>query len=147
VGLDAGREKRGEVAIFREGIPSGWQARTVGKVGSSRQYSGSEIRWRSTGIGRAGRAEAEPEQAAQLIGGDDPVRAAMQVADAVKPFEHQGHQNEHADEQNAIGVVVADVLQTVTIPGIVEALVLNLPAARRERGNLIAWPGRCGRRY
>ena len=55
--------------------------------------------------------------------------AAVQVADAIQPLNDQRQQGEQPVQQDAVGVVVADVLDAVAILGIVEPLVLDLPTA------------------
>ena len=55
--------------------------------------------------------------------------AAVQVADAVEPLDDDGQERQQPVEEDGVGVVVADVLDTVAVLGVVEALVFDLPAA------------------
>jgi ABC-type uncharacterized transport system YnjBCD ATPase subunit len=58
--------------------------------------------------------------------------ATVQVADSVEPFDNQRQKQEQPNNQNAVGMVMADVLHTIPILGIVEALIFNLPATLGE---------------
>ena len=53
----------------------------------------------------------------------------MQVAQAVEAFECEREHHQQPADQQAGWVVVADVLQGVAVFGVIEALVLDLPAA------------------
>src|SRR5450756_22070 len=82
----------------------------------------------STAVG-AGGPEIQPKSVLELHGGKDGIRAAMQIADAVEPFDHQGKKNEEPVHQHAVGVVMLNVLHPVKILGLIESLVLDFPAA------------------
>jgi hypothetical protein len=87
---------------------------------------------RSTGIevGRAGQAEAE--EADKFYGGANRVGAAVEIAQVVEVFDGQGQAGNQPDQQQAVGVVVADVFQAVAILGIIEPLIFDLPTALDE---------------
>src|ERR1039457_3271043 len=55
--------------------------------------------------------------------------ATVQIAQPVKAFDHQGQCDQQPYDQDAVGLVVADVLHAITILAVVEAPVLDLPAA------------------
>jgi len=55
--------------------------------------------------------------------------ATVQIAPAVQAFDHQGQQDQQPNDEDAVGFVVADVLHAITVLAVVEALILNLPAA------------------
>lgn len=55
------------------------------------------------------------------------MRAAVQVTDAIEPLDHQRQEGKQPVEQDAVGFMVADVLDAVAVFGVVEPLVLNLP--------------------
>ena len=57
------------------------------------------------------------------------MRAAMQVANAVNPFDHQGDQEEEPIHHHAVGMVVLDMFHPIKILGVIESLILDLPAA------------------
>src|SRR5450759_4599348 len=78
---------------------------------------------------RRGRAGDTAKECPELHGGKDGMRASMQIADAVEPFDHQGKKNEEPVHQHAVGVVMLNVLHPVKILGLIESLVLDFPAA------------------
>jgi hypothetical protein len=53
----------------------------------------------------------------------------MEVTHSVEPFDGQGQAGQQPDRQQAVALVVADVLEAVPVLGVVEALVLDFPAA------------------
>ncbi len=107
--------------------------REWGWVKSEReQFSVRVAGVRSTGIDvrRAGQAKAQ--EAEEFDGGANRVRAAVKIAQAVEAFDGQGQAGNQPDQEQAVGVVMADMFQTVAILGVIEALILDLPAALGE---------------
>ena len=66
----------------------------------------------STAVG-ASRPERQPQDVLELHGGKDGMGAAMQLADAIEPFDHQGQQQEEPVDQHAVGVVILKVLHFI----------------------------------
>jgi len=62
--------------------------------------------------------------------------AAMQIAQAVEPLDGQGEGDQQPSNEQAAGIMMAEMFQPVAIFGIVEALILNLPATlgQAEKG-------------
>jgi len=87
----------------------------------------------STGIGESGRGKSEEQDAEQSDGAERRVRAAMQIAQPVESLQGQGEAGEQLDDEHPAGVVIADVLQPVAVLGVVEAPVLDQPAALGHR--------------
>ncbi len=58
--------------------------------------------------------------------------ATVEIAQAVESFDGQSQAGNQPDQEQAVGVVVADVFQTVAILGVVESLILDLPTALGE---------------
>jgi hypothetical protein len=56
------------------------------------------------------------------------MRAAMQIAQPVEAFDGQSQGHQEPSDEQAVGFMMADVLQTVAILGIVEPFILDLPA-------------------
>lgn len=54
--------------------------------------------------------------------------AAVRVADAVELFDDQRQEGEQPVQQDTVGFRVVDVFQAVAVPGVVDPLVLDLPA-------------------
>src|SRR3974377_516491 len=54
---------------------------------------------------------------------------AMQVADAIEPLYDDGEERNQPNQQHAVLLVMANMLQAVAVLGIIEALVLDFPAA------------------
>ena len=50
----------------------------------------------------------------------------VQIAQPVKAFDQQGQRAQQPYDQDAVGVVVADVLHAVTVLAVVESLILDL---------------------
>src|SRR6266540_7295286 len=55
--------------------------------------------------------------------------SAVQVAQPVKAFDHHSQGDQQPDDEDAVRLVMADVLHAITILAIVEAVILDLPAA------------------
>ena len=53
----------------------------------------------------------------------------MKVTEPIKPFQGQGEAGQQPHDEQAVGMVVADVFQAVAVLGIIKTLVLDLPAA------------------
>ena len=87
---------------------------------------------RSTGIGVKGAGQAEAEEAEKFDGGVHRVGPAVEMAQAVEAFEGQRQAGNQPDEEQAVGVVMADMFQAIAILGVVESLILDLPAAFGE---------------
>src|SRR5580700_3520577 len=60
------------------------------------------------------------------------MRAAMQVAQAVEPLQSEAQADQQPDQEQTALVVMADLLQSIAVLGIIEALVFYLPAAFRH---------------
>ena len=56
------------------------------------------------------------------------MRAAMQIAQSVEAFDGQSQGDQQPSDEQTVGFMMADVLQTVAILGIVEPFILDLPA-------------------
>jgi len=56
----------------------------------------------------------------------------MQIADSVEPFDDEGQQDKQPADQNAVGMVMTDVLQPVAVLGVIESLIFDFPAAFGE---------------
>src|SRR5580700_5012905 len=55
--------------------------------------------------------------------------AAMQVAQSIEPLQSEAQTDQQPDQEQAALVVMADLLQSIAVLGIIEALVFYLPAA------------------
>ncbi len=55
--------------------------------------------------------------------------ATMEVAQTVESFDGQGQHGEEPANQQTVGMMMTDMLKAMTVLGIVEALILDLPAA------------------
>ena len=58
--------------------------------------------------------------------------AAMKVAQAVEALDTQGEEYEKPVDQQAVGMVMRHVFESVSILGIVETLVFDLPSGFGE---------------
>ncbi len=58
----------------------------------------------------------------------------MRVADTIEPLHHNGEERNQPHQQRAVLLVMTDMLQTVAVLGIIEALVLDFSVAL---GNVI----------
>ena len=85
----------------------------------------------STAVG-AREPERQPEGVFELHGGKDRMGAAMQIADAIEPFDDQGQQQEEPIHEHAVGMVMLNMLHPVEVLGVVESLILDFPAALGE---------------
>src|SRR2546430_8676609 len=56
------------------------------------------------------------------------MRAAVQIAQPVEALDGQSQGDEQAGDEQAAGLMMANVLQTVAILGIIEPFILDLPA-------------------
>src|SRR5260370_41357659 len=68
------------------------------------------------------------------------MRAAMQVPQSVEPFQGEAQAGQQPDQEQAALVVMADMLKSIAILGIVAALIFDLPAARGHRVEAAAAP-------
>lgn len=78
-----------------------------------------------------------------MLGREHRVVAAVQVADAMEPFDNQRQAEEQPVDQDAVGVVVAEVLESLAVLGLVEALVFDLPPVLSVAGNPDCRPVEC----
>jgi hypothetical protein len=85
--------------------------------------------WASATIGSTGAGKTEPQEQQQLGTAVHPMFATMEVPESVESFDGQGQHGEKPADQQTVGVMMTDVLEAVTTLGVVEALVLDLPAA------------------
>lgn len=53
----------------------------------------------------------------------------MEVTNAIEPLDRQRQGGPQPAEEQAVGLMVADMLQAVAVLGVVETLVLDFPAA------------------
>ncbi len=83
----------------------------------------------STGIGRAGTKKIDPQNEEQFRTAARGMCAAAKIAQAVESFDGQGQDDQQPADQQAVGMVMADMLEAVTAFGFVEALILDLPTA------------------
>jgi hypothetical protein len=83
----------------------------------------------STAVGSTRSGKTEPQEQQQLGAAVHPVFATVEIPEAVKSFDGQGQHGEEPADQQTVGLMMTDMLQTVTTLGVVEALVLDLPAA------------------
>ncbi len=88
--------------------------------------------------------QAESPEAKQFDGGENPVRAAVEIAQTVESLDGQGQTGNQPDQQQALGMVMADVFQSVAILGVIEPLIFNLPAALRQAEQRAATQARGG---
>src|SRR5208283_6230036 len=114
-----------------EAVRNAFSARDFPGTEEPRQRPGRRFPWRSTGV-ETWFGWAKPKHVTQLVGRQNPARAAMQIADAVESFDDEGHQKEQPADQNTVGMVVTDVLQSVAVLGIMEALIFDFPTALGE---------------
>ena len=75
----------------------------------------------STGIGDHRQRQAELEKAEQIEGGAHHMRATMQVPQTVEPLPCEAQAGQQPDQEQAALVVMADMLKSVAVLGIVEA--------------------------
>src|SRR2546422_661344 len=83
----------------------------------------------SARVDRPRRTETESERADKRDRRDGPVAAAMQIPQPIEPLDGQGENRQQPPDQQAVRVVVTDVLHAVAGLALVEPLVLDLPAA------------------
>src|SRR6266478_5281720 len=65
----------------------------------------------------------------QLHGGADWMRAATQIAQAIEPLDGQRQAGEQPDDQQAVGVMMTHMPQTMAVLGIIKSLVFDFPTA------------------
>lgn len=97
----------------------------------------------STGIGDDRQGQGEEEKAAQIDSRADGMGTAMQIAQPVESLQRERQAGQQPDDEQAALVVVADMLQSITIVSIVEAFIFNMPstlgdATRREVGEPVS---------
>lgn len=71
----------------------------------------------STAIEGGGGRQAQPELQRQVDGTAQGMGAAMQMAQAIEPLDHQRQQSEQPNDQQAGGLVMAEVLEAVAVLG------------------------------
>src|SRR6266404_3929256 len=69
----------------------------------------------------------------KLHGGADWMRAATQIAQAIEPLDGQRQAGEQPDDQQAVGVMVTHMPQTMAVLGIIKSLVFDFPTALRAK--------------
>ena len=98
------------------------RVRTADKVESARICESAAI-----GKGRSG--QAEPEHMNKVRGGAGRMRAAAQITQAVEPLDSQRQAREQPSDQQAVGMMMTDMLQIMAILGVTEPLVFDFPSA------------------
>src|SRR5579872_177505 len=83
----------------------------------------------SAGVGRTTRTQGQPEISKQIHGAANLMIPAMEKALPVKALDDQGQQDQQPNDEDAVGLVMTEVLHAVAGLAIVEALVFDLPAA------------------
>ncbi len=53
----------------------------------------------------------------------------MKIADSIEPLDHDGEKRQEPNQKDAVLLVMTEVLQAIAILGVIEALVLDFPAA------------------
>src|SRR6266853_416517 len=86
----------------------------------------------STGIGDDRQGQSEEEKAVQIDGRADGMCTAMQIAQPVESLQRERQAGQQPDDEQAALVVVADMLQSITILSIVEAFIFNVPSTLRH---------------
>src|ERR1700746_561386 len=71
-----------------------------------------------------------------------PMLATVEVSESVKSFDGQGQHGEEPADQQTVGMMMTDMVEAVTALGVVEALVLDLPAAFSHAEQ--RWRAYCG---
>ena len=84
---------------------------------------------RLTGFARDGAAQVEPQEPYQIAGADRLVCPAMEIAKPIESADDQRQQGYEPAKEQAVGMVMADMFQTLVSFAVVEALVLDFPAA------------------
>ena len=85
--------------------------------------------WVSTAVGGTRTGKAEPQEQQQLGTAVHSMITTVEVTQAVESFDGQGQHGEEPADQQTVGMVMTDMFEAVTALGVVEALVLDLPAA------------------
>jgi hypothetical protein len=62
----------------------------------------------------------------------------LEVTSSVEPFDGQGQAGQQPYYPQAVPFMVADMFEAVTVPGIVESLILDFPASLRQAENRAA---------
>src|SRR6266404_1065875 len=65
----------------------------------------------------------------KVHGGADWMRAATQIAQAIEPLDGQRQAGEQPDDQQAVGVMMTHMPQTMAVLGIIKSLVFDFPTA------------------
>jgi len=83
----------------------------------------------------AARGKTEPQKQQQLGAALHPMFATVEIQEAVESFDGQGQHGKKSADQQTVGRMMTDMLKAVTALGVVDALVLDLPAllAMRNR--------------
>lgn len=77
--------------------------------------------------------QAEPEELPEGDGFTNRVGTPMEVTNWVEPLDGQGQGGQQPTEEQAVGLVMAEVLEALAVLGVVATLVLDFPAALRQR--------------
>src|SRR5580658_76191 len=83
----------------------------------------------SAAVGSTAAGKTEPQKQQQLGTVVHPMFATVEIAESIESFDGQSQHGEEPAEQQTVGMMMTDMLQTVTSLGVVEALVLDLPTA------------------
>jgi hypothetical protein len=83
----------------------------------------------SAAIGRCRSRQAEPKQLNKVHGGAGRVRSAAQITQAIEPLDGQRQAREQPSDQQAVCVMMTDMLQIMAILGVIEPLVFDFPPA------------------
>src|SRR5579885_181986 len=118
-------------AGFFLGAPTCARERREGKARAGGPPWNSEKSF-SAGVGSSRGREAQLPKAQQLDGAACRMGAAMQVPQPIEPLHDQSQAGEQPDDEQAVRFVMADVLEAVAVLGVIEPLILNVPAALGE---------------
>ena len=84
--------------------------------------------WASAAVDSTRSGETEPQEQQQLGATVHPVFATVEIPESVESFDGQGQHGEEPADQQTVGMMMTDMLEAVAALGIVEALILDLPA-------------------
>ena len=83
----------------------------------------------STGIRRAGAKKIDPQSEDQFRTTTRGMHAPAEITQAVESFDAQGQQGEQPTDQQTVGLVMTDMLETMAALGFVKAFILDFPTA------------------
>src|SRR5437867_11104924 len=102
-----------------------------GGLGIAKNEARYSARPKSARVGGRSR-QAEAEYTKQSDGGMRWMVAAMQIAQSVQTLKGQSQDQQEPADQQAIGVMMGDMFETVAVLGIVETLIFNFPTRFRH---------------